>query len=125
MQSSQDTKLLNDIRNWYKNGEVGASSSALCLALVFDSPFLLNNAPWDANDFDRCSKMLRFIPQLKEKLSEVINLDIVTSGPGFYRTPGKWKWLVENWKFLEEMTYEERDKAIKEQFSLQTNQIQI
>lgn len=86
---------------WAENGEHGMSSKAMfnCLSKNLNICKFGNyeNTPSDPDDFGRCYKLLKAVPQWRLRL---IELSVLSTG---------WKNLVENWDVLEKM-YEQNVK---------------
>ncbi len=105
-------RTLQAARAWYRDGEVGMSSSSLCTALLLDSAFLLGCTPYDQDDFMRCVALLQHVPQLRAHLAHMKQLDSVTSAPGVVRRAAGWAWWIDNWDALEQASAEQRDAMI-------------
>lgn len=91
-----DLNMLRKAREWYAKGEIGTSSSSLCLAALLKSNFVLNSEPYDINDFKRCQKLIEFVPEIKECLPEIRAIDL-KDDKRYWRLPGKWTSVIDNW----------------------------
>jgi len=95
-----ETSEKSEIENalwWLKNGEQGISSKTMFKYLSDDNiPLNINSEshPLDPDDFKRCYKLLKAVPQFKVKLGRMRNISTT------------WANLVDNWDKLTEM-YEE------------------
>lgn len=64
---AQDTPLQAQARAWLRDGQVGSSSYALCVALTGvtdphkDAP-TAHDVPWDAGDLQRCQRFFEAVP---------------------------------------------------------------
>lgn len=77
---------------WFNHGEKGRSSE--CIYQKLRNNFVAfsgNRHPLDPDDFKRCYKLLKAVPEWKERLREMDSVSPV------------WKNLVENWNKLTEM----------------------
>lgn len=78
------------IKFWLDNGDRGVSSETM-LAVCFGSikPNMYGT-PRDANDFYRCYKLLKCLPEMKTRFHLLRNLP-------------KWERIIDNWDNLEKM----------------------
>lgn len=79
---------------WRHIGEVGASSLTIWSVLT-GTPIDDPSPPFDPDDFRRCHELLEWVPEWRERLSEV-----ATAYP-------EWKGLVEHWGELTAMLVED------------------
>jgi hypothetical protein len=83
---------LNDkVLDWFGKGEVGESSKCMALALTghpFKTAFPVY--PCDPDDFNRCYKLLKAVPELRSRLTWMKDVN------------GYWKALVAHWDEVEE-----------------------
>lgn len=77
---------------WISNGEVGMSSKTIwhCFMSGTNKPFEVNH-PYDPDDFSRCYKLLKAIPEWRKQLDRMKPLS------------KQWENLVNNWDKLTEM----------------------
>lgn len=81
---------MDPAKAWLKHGEVGASSKFMCEFLSGLNPS--NSAvyaPADYDDFQRCEKMLRIVPGLREKMHTLSQF------PQYEKLIPKWEKLAE------------------------------
>lgn len=82
--------LSREANEWLRTGERGLSSEAIFSKLTginILSPHPLGNAPhpYDPDDFQRCEKLLRAVPDFRARLNEM------------RKCSKEWNSLVENW----------------------------
>jgi hypothetical protein len=84
---------------WLKNGEKGLSST--CMFNVFESrkPVINGDHPLDPDDFSRCYKLLKTIPEWRPRITEM------------KACSQAWSNLADHWDELEKM-YEAKDKKM-------------
>jgi hypothetical protein len=75
---------------WIANGEHGSSSMTMWNCLMGNKGFPINH-PYDPDDFKRCYKLLKIVPEWRTQLDKMKPLSEA------------WKNLVENWDKLEAM----------------------
>ncbi len=84
---------------WSLNGEHGLSSKTifnrLCMPPVKHLPLTNETHPSDPDDFRRCYLLLKSVPQWKDKLYKLKNLN------------NPWDKLIENWDKLTELLEEQ------------------
>ena len=100
--SEAEADLNQDIRKramwWLSNGEKGNSSETMWNCFMGNENFRINH-PYDPDDFKRCYKLLKVVPEWKQKryFDKLSQLSI------------PWKNLTDNWDKLTEM-YEQNLK---------------
>ena len=60
--------------DWLRNGRVGSSSYTLCVALTGATDPSREDGkdnPWDPDDFGRCDKFFKAVPEARAKISEM------------------------------------------------------
>lgn len=75
---------------WMNNGQVGMSSKTMWNCFMNNKDFPVNH-PYDPDDFSRCYKLLKAVPEWKSELHRLKNLSKA------------WSNLVDNWDKLTEM----------------------
>lgn len=71
-----DTLIQTQARTWLRDGRVGASSYALCVALtgVYDptrSKPRADDVPWDSSDLGRCLAFFRAVPDARPLIGQM------------------------------------------------------
>lgn len=84
---------------WIANGEVGNSSKTIWNRFMSgdNKPYPVNH-PYDPDDFSRCYKLLKAIPEWRQQLDRMKPLS------------SAWSNLVDNWDKLTDM-YEQNEKT--------------
>jgi hypothetical protein len=77
-----DTTLSADAVRWLTHGEQGISSKAIFHRLLLGETYdrWYPNYPLDPDDFKRCEKLLRQVPELRPRLSEMAAVHPVWAG---------------------------------------------
>ena len=78
-------KLSDEAVEWLADGEQGLSSRAIFNRLLLGRPVDPHNYPSDIDDFQRCERLLRAVPELRDSFSLMAGV-----GP-------HWPPLVEAW----------------------------
>jgi len=65
--------ILEKVKEWYKNGDIGLSSSSICLACLLQNKSFLNYKPHDEYDMNRCILLVQNIPEMKHLIDEFLN----------------------------------------------------
>lgn len=85
--------IQQDLGRWFASGERGVSSETMALWLGFreknNKRWSWGNHPHDPDDFDRCLKLLRDVPGLREILPRMAEVSPV------------WAALVKRWDEIE------------------------
>jgi hypothetical protein len=96
------SELTENMKDWLRNGERGISSETIFEALT-GIPLVSGvwgySTPRDPSDFYRCYKLLKAVPEFRNRIKEV--------GEQFPH----WKPLVENWDELEVLLEEELKRS--------------
>lgn len=90
-------------QNWINSDHTGLSS--LYLAKLLTSQTVTereSNFPHDAEDFDRCLKLLIAVPELKNNLHFLKN------------STAEWKEIYNNWDYLESLMNAKKFKTVNE-----------
>ena len=91
-------ELTESMRDWIRTGERGISSETIFEALT-GMPLVAEmwgySTPRDPSDFHRCYKLLKAVPEFRERIKEV--------GEKFPH----WKPIADNWDELERLFEEE------------------
>ena len=82
---------------WIANGETGLSSKTMWRCFMGQKDERICH-PSDPDDFKRCYKLLRAVPEWKKEMRKLVGLSDV------------WRQLVDNWDKLTEM-YEENERT--------------
>ena len=87
------------MNNWLKFGDRGISSEKIFsvltgITILKDSWDKFGTHPSDPSDFNRCSKLVKSIPELKTKLYKMKKESVV------------WAKIIDNWDKLEKMLEE-------------------
>ncbi len=110
---SDTLQMVQNMCGWFERGAVSVSAQSLCTALLFDATVCIESAPRDAEDFERCLALVQRVPQLRQRLHRMIQLDTNTEAPGvIFRRPEGWRWWIEQWDALERATPHERAHMI-------------
>lgn len=98
--------IKTEILQWLATGETGISSMALAfkIAGVEDSR-KFNTHPHDPDDFKRCLKLIKHIPEIRSRLDEMRSLS------------PEWNALVEHWKEVEDCFMEEVSEWLTTSYS--------
>lgn len=83
--------LQEKILHWLATGETGTSSKTIAFVMVGEQPqrnFM--NHPSDPDDFKRCLKLLREIPEIRPRLDEMRCIS------------PKWNALIDHWQEVED-----------------------
>lgn len=80
--------MKDKILNWYVNGETGASSKVL--ASVALGQVSEKHHPLDPADFNRCLKLVRAVPEIKNYFDQISKLS------------PQWKSVIDNWDKIRE-----------------------
>jgi hypothetical protein len=92
----KDYALKNDdirgrVLDWFANGETGVSSEAIAYKMVdIAGKLAARTHPRDPDDFKRCLKLLRRIPEIRPRLREMREVS------------PHWKALVDHWEKVED-----------------------
>lgn len=91
------TETQKQVVSWLAGGEVGASSKCMAMWLAFGERVRsgFEEYPHDPDDMNRCLKLLRHAPELRESLSDMAKLGKV------------WAALVARWEEIEAMQIDE------------------
>lgn len=92
------TELTENMKDWLRNGERGISSETIfevMTGIPLASETWGYSTPRDPSDFNRCHKLLKAVPEFRDRIKEV--------GEKFPH----WKPIVENWDELEALFSEE------------------
>lgn len=109
---SSDFKLFRQVQTWFANGGSGISAKSLALTLLFQNKSFNHGIPSDSDDFERCLKLIKAVPELQKRLPEMITL---TEGQKYwFESEIDWGFFVLNWEKLEKMSPEERNVKIQE-----------
>lgn len=74
---------------WLANGETGISSKTMAFWLAFDIKMEDGCHPWDPADFDRCLKLLEWVPEMRTQLYRMKEIS------------PQWAALVTRWSDIE------------------------
>ena len=88
---SSEPTTKEKILDWMLKGEVGASSQCIAHVMVYGKS---DGSPWtpsDPSDFLRCLKLLKWVPEIRERLDEMIPVS------------SRWRNLIVHWNQLEEL----------------------
>lgn len=82
--------LSEDAQRWLIDGEHGTSSRAMFNQILLGRSTVDPDYPHDIDDFQRCERLLRMVPEMRPRLGEMAGL----SAP--------WAALVESWRAIVE-----------------------
>jgi hypothetical protein len=86
---------------WLNNGHVGMSSKTMWNFFMGNKDYPINH-PHDPDDFSRCYKLLKAVPEWEIRVPELASLS------------KEWKNLSQNWQKLAEMYEENKRTEFKE-----------
>ena len=89
-QVDQNKDVMQKAMWWIANGEKGNSSETMWNCLMGNKGFPINH-PYDPDDFSRCYKLLKTVPEWNKQLEKLKPLSIA------------WSNLINNWSKLTEM----------------------
>lgn len=81
--------------NWLANGETGTSSKTMAFWLAFSIKMDDGNHPLDPADFDRCLRLLEWVPELRPQISQMSLLG------------RHWSALIASWDAVEQCHLQE------------------
>jgi hypothetical protein len=83
---------------WLVDGSHGRSSRTIFDHLVLGRESPGHDIPYDPDDFQRCERLLRAVPGLRERLPELAACDVVFTFRGVARSRGAaWAELAARW----------------------------
>lgn len=83
-------EIFDKAMTWLNANNVGKSSMTIWNCMLGVKIFPIH-IPYDIDDFSRCYKLLEFIPEWKNKINNLSNLNLI------------WAKLAKNWDILTEM----------------------
>jgi hypothetical protein len=93
-QADMSQSEVDRIKWWFENGEKGASSKAM-IWICYGIGKSDTSHPYDPDDFNRCYKLVKFVPEIKQRFH-------------FLKEVGKeWSNLSDNWDKLTTMLDEQ------------------
>jgi hypothetical protein len=85
--SEENENMKDKILSWLATGEVGASSK--CMAFTVLNLPTDKSHPHDPDDFNRCLKLVRTIPEIKACFDQIAELS------------PSWSVIISNWTMIE------------------------
>lgn len=89
------------LNKWLRSGTTGASAEAI-VAHLADHGEQTGNYPLDASDFGRCERLLKMVPGLRSKLSDMAEVNVY------------WAALVQRWDEIRAASDSGRTTIIRE-----------